>query len=588
MDPSKGTQGAPRSLPTGGEVVGWLVSALRFADLRAGTGAFSESTAKRVARADGAVSDEMRSKLLHALVDRFFSERYLASRGLDPVAAREHNTLVLAGLEGALSTWDAFVGLRNSIDREYAAGVDMAAAVEVFSDITPRIAAYLARFRKIVPASRFAWQWCSKPGIQMAFQLLLERSNVTPSDKELLRSSRIARNTLRDLKSGKAIPQEETILRLAGAFAKCDVESGDGHRVDELGLEVELRLACLVASVQSLLDPANLITVGLFIGPGEVAFLASDLRRYDASALAEIITQGMRWSRWPEVHERLKAQVIEPRLVSMIARIEADADKVHKKVCQFLSEGNESAAWRLMGDVFHAQARKMRGSMTHLHGWEKGMGGDLHRMLEDMGSFWESLAEGRKPPRCTASIDTMKAKGLCDHAIAPWLDLSQAEKSRLYEQAVETDPACAHVRMRAGMFFSEDPGRVDDAIRHLRAAMMLDPEETLAHTSLAVLLWQRGLLEEALSVIEAVATRPGASTMAVLLRGSLLIALERIAEAEGCFVSILDREPNNSPALAGRADVCQERGDRVGEARFRRLAALHGGSRPVRAFPKVG
>ena len=69
---------------------------------------------------------------------------------------------------------------------------------------------------------------------------------------------------------------------------------------------------------------------------------------------------------------------------------------------------------------------------------------------------------------------------------------------------------------------------------------------------------------------------------------SLLLALGRISEAEERFVLVLEREPNNSTALSGRADVCHERGDRTGEARFRRLAALHGGSRPIRAFLKVG
>lgn len=186
------------------------------------------------------------------------------------------------------------------------------------------------------------------------------------------------------------------------------------------------------------------------------------------------------------------------------------------------------------------------------------------------------------------SIDTMKAKGLCDQAIAPWLNLSQAERAELFEQAVEADPACAHVRLRAGMFFTDDPERVDDGIRHLRTAIMLDPEDSLAPSSLALLFFQRDQLAEALAVIEPVASSPNASTMARLLRGSLLLALGRTSEAEESFASILEREPNNSHALAGRADVCQKRGDRMGEARFRRLAALHGGSRPVRAFPKVG
>lgn len=201
-----------------------------------------------------------------------------------------------------------------------------------------------------------------------------------PSDKELLRSSKIARNTLRTIKSGEAIPQEETILRLADALAKCGVESGDGHPVDELGLEVELRLACLVASVQSLLEPVSFITVCLFTGPGEVAFLASDLRRYDTSALAEVISQGARWPRWPEVHERMKTKVIEPRLASMAAQVEAQVDTVHKKVEQLLSEGNEPAAWQMLAADFHAQARKMRESMAEMPGWEKGTAGELHRL----------------------------------------------------------------------------------------------------------------------------------------------------------------------------------------------------------------
>ena len=590
MERPEMTSGAPPRLPTGGEVVGWLVSALRFADLRAGTEAFSESTAKRVARAAAEVSDEKRSEVLRALVHRFFSDDYLASHGLNRDAAQQHNMVVLAGLEGALSKWDALVGMGNGMGREYAEAVVIHGAPEVLLDAALRIGAYLACFRKVIPASRFVWEWCSKPGIQGAFHTLLKRSTVPPSDNVLIRSAKIARNTLRDIKSGKSIPQEETILRLASAFSKHGVQNGDGTETDECGLELELRLSCLVGAIRALVASylKHPVMMGIGFSPKNIAFFASDLRRYDPSELATIVAQGVRCPRWTEIHARLSKGLLEPEMIAMARRIEAKVDSVYEKATQLLSTGDERAAHELIANDFRDQARMLQESMGHIPGWEKGTPGELHQFFEEMGSFWECLANGKEPSRNTRSIDTMVAKGLCEQIIAPWLNLSHAEKTRLVEEAVETDPACAHVRVRAGVFFRDDPTRHDDALRHLRVAVMLDPDDSMAASLLALTLFEKDQLSEALEAIEPAASGKRATAMAIQIRGTLLLALERFSDAEECFNSVLEREPKNPNALHGRADVCRARGDRAGEARYRRQAEIHGGSRPIQAFPRVG
>jgi tetratricopeptide (TPR) repeat protein len=312
------------------------------------------------------------------------------------------------------------------------------------------------------------------------------------------------------------------------------------------------------------------------------------LRRHDQHTLASIIAQGVRSSRWPEIHERFKRQVLEPQIAGEAARIQADVDRVYGRAFGLMREGKVADGLRLMAEDTRNQAKLLEEVAGRFPGWEKATPGDIHRFLGEMASVWDSLAEGKKPPRSTRSGDTLKAKALCDQPIVLWLGLDRAQSFRLFEQAVETDPACPYVRMRAGVFFSEDADRVEDAIRHLRVAIMLDPDESMAHCTLAVLLRQRDQVAEALEAIEPAAMRPDASSMAVLLRGELLLELGRAGEAEECFVSVLDREPWNSLALGGRASVCRARGDRTGEARFLRLATLHRGARPVQAFKKVG
>jgi tetratricopeptide (TPR) repeat protein len=475
-----------------------------------------DSEARREGRRGVAI--DRRKAFLRALIDGLFTGAYLQARGLDDDAAEQHNAIVGAALEESFSWWDHFVGALNHVDRPRRPMLVFMLGSVVFMSLSTRLGAYLAAFGRVAPAARFA---LAAFGVQ----------------------------------SG------------TGAASVCEIE-------------VELRLACLIAAVRDLLAQRPTLREQVAFDLVIVPFFAHDLRRYDLPSLAEIIVQGTEWPRWKEVHERLTSHVLLPQMMSIANAMKVEADQRLTEVERLL-EMDPPAAFRRAAEWAEQDAQRVRESAADRPGWEHTIAGDLVRLHEQHAALCRAAAEGREPPYLSFSDDTLRAKCLCEEAITPWNPLSREQKEKLLEQAVELDPACGHVRKRAAAFFAQDGTRAADAIRHLRAALLVNEQDNEARVSLAGLLLGERRYPEVLEVLEPAACEPDFLPEGLVYRGAALTELGRVDDGDACFDAILASNPRHVGALMGKAEVCRKSGDRRGAARFQREADFHAGRLPL-------
>ncbi|HRG98248.1 MAG TPA: hypothetical protein PLR99_18480 [Polyangiaceae bacterium] len=542
--------------------------------MRSGTLAISSSTAKRIAAAHPSISDDKVTALLTALVDALFTPSYVEARGLNGEQAAEHRAVLLAGLEAALTDWDRFATLLNIAGAGERAGIVPFLAVQFLGEIGIRIAAYLALHGRLVSARGRIPSWWEAPGIAKAFGWLREHGRATASDAQLRKKAQLQPHTFRDLRDGKRLPKEDTLLQLARAFARPSVDGMTAHETT-----FELRLACLVAEARQALAVHQDIRAAL----PSIAFYLSDLRRYSPVELAEIVAQGSQWPRWPEVHERYKV-VLVGRLVQLAMGMKAEADRSVEEL-ERVAQQDPAAALRLGATHCGKVAADMREAMSAFPDWERTTGGDMVRLLEEGAVMFSAVANDEPiPSRAGLDRDGFHAKALCETALAPWSDLSGAQREALYRQAVEADPANAEVRFQFGQFLALESRNVE-AIPHLKIAVMLDDTYLGARRDLADALFAAGEYAAVLSQVDTLESQEGPSSHSAFLRGGSYFHLGRVRDAHDVFAGVLRASPDDVRCLAGMSEVLEALGDPAGARRHRQRFELLSGQRPPRAIP---
>lgn len=571
------TPSSPILLPMASEAIAWIASALRLADVRAGNGAVSEATAKRLAGASASVSDVKTAALLNNLVDALFPDAYLRARGLDIQQAVDHRSVLMAGIEGGLVVWDRLASLANSINLERRAITMQVLGIALLGDLSARIGAYFALYGRSIPALRRLLDPHRSLSVAETLLRIRARARSKISDADLLRASKIERNTLRDLVRGQRLPREETILALARGLASLGIREADEQDATSHDLEFELRFASLFGRLHEELAADTSLHEAVASQAGTLRFYVSDLRRYAAAELAAIITCGTQWPRWSEVHARL-SEVIKGDLVRMVTTMEMNADRRAEKIHRE-SAGDLSAYFRLVAEDSRGLAAQTRESLSQIPSWERSSAGDIFNFHEQTAELWSALADDTEPSKFAPLGDAFRAKCLCEKAMAPWNNFTREKKDELYQTAVELDPACAYVRFQYATFLLEDSGTFAEAVRHLDVTVMLDDTYDEARLLFAEALIQAGNCMEALRQVDTLEERLGANAHVMSLRGYALLGIAQPAPAADAFARALDIAPRDVACHQGRARALRALGEVARARKHEQSAALFAGHR---------
>lgn len=577
------TPSSPLLLPMASEAIAWIASALRLADVRAGNGAVSEATAKRLASASASVSDVKTAALLNNLVDALFPDAYLRARGLDEQQAIDHRSVLMAGIEGGLLVWDRLASLANSTNPERRAITMQVLGIALLGDLSARIGAYFALYGRFIPALRRLLDPHRSLSVAETLLRIRARARSKISDADLLRASKIERNTLRDLVRGQRLPREETILALARGLASLGIREADEQDATSHDLEFELRFASLFGRLHEELAADPCLHEAVASQAGTLRFYVSDLRRYAAAELAAIITCGTQWPRWwSEVHARLSV-VLKGELYRMVNTMEMNAARRAEQIQQ-QSAGDPAAYFRLVAEDSRGLAAQTRESLSQIPGWERSSAGDMFNFHEQAAELWSALAGDTEPSGFAPLGDAFRAKCLCENAMAPWNNFTREKKDELYQAAVELDPACAYVRFQYATFLLEDNGAVTEAVRHLDVTVMLDDNYDEARLLLAEALIQAGNCMEALRQIDTLEERLGATAQVMTLRGYALLGIGQATPAADAFARALDIAPRDVACHQGRARALRALGEVARARKHEQSAALFAGQRSPKSI----
>lgn len=122
-------------------------------------------------------------------------------------------------------------------------------------------------------------------------------------------------------------------------------------------------------------------------------------------------------------------------------------------------------------------------------------------------------------------------------------------------------------------------GRVDDAIAGYRETLAIEPDHPKANNNLAVAFQQSGDLERAVDHYRRQLTVTPMDAQAHANLGTALLDLGRDEAADDAFARALELDPEWVLALEGRADVARARGDtQAAERGYRQALALEPGA----------
>jgi tetratricopeptide (TPR) repeat protein len=146
-----------------------------------------------------------------------------------------------------------------------------------------------------------------------------------------------------------------------------------------------------------------------------------------------------------------------------------------------------------------------------------------------------------------------------------------ATELTLWSDCVEKSPnkARPHVNLGAALYRER---RVDDAIRHFRKALVIDPEFAEAHLSLGLALKSKGQIEEAFTHVKKGIRINPHNFRAYLNLGDLFLEQNRFEEARASFEKALEIKPQNHAVYNSLGVVFSETGDRAKAMKYLNLA----------------
>jgi tetratricopeptide (TPR) repeat protein len=167
---------------------------------------------------------------------------------------------------------------------------------------------------------------------------------------------------------------------------------------------------------------------------------------------------------------------------------------------------------------------------------------------------------------------------------AQWLLVAMLYQpgEQVLRRAVELTPTDASAHSRYAIFLQQQ-GRLTEAVPHFRSAFDLAPRSTEHAYNLALALLHDGQAKDALAVLDKQASR---QADALALRGAVLNALERPAEAAAALRASVAADPNNADTLYDlvltllKADGSAEASKLLDSARrrFPRVAKIYAAS----------
>ncbi|WP_437900367.1 tetratricopeptide repeat protein [Sorangium sp. So ce124] len=575
----------PGPLPMRGGLLALLASAFRLRErIQDRPGGMSTTTAKRVLGDEPQVRSEKRAALVRVLLEALFTPDYLAARGLTRKEIYIHNELVAAALEDVLDRWDELARLLNpsALPADSFFFSSLLQSTGLLADVLVRCAAYLVLYRDIHSVLEAIPAWYQQPGLQGVYDDLVRRARRgVPSQERLRRDTRLDKRTLQAIRRGTGeLPQGETLVQLASAFATYDVASHTGGRLSAAEIELELRVACAVARVRAhaQTDPSLSVILGEHFA--HLRRLRSELRAYTRDELAVIVVRGMR-SPYADALRRVAQTHAIESIFSLVMQEEQRAARIHA----LINTQPEKAMREIAAEMSDMAQRVRRDLEQHEFLETSKVPRLLVRILEQGTALVTELTKS-PAERSTAteaafrslyeSNDELEAESLVLRALAPWEHLTAAAREALLREAVARSPSSVFARGYLADHLVRH-GRIDEAIAHLYAILGERPDDHETREHLALLLVEAAP-REALAEAEAALEHGGRTAASHYVHGECLIKLNRPSDAEASFQRALKMNPHHSPSLDGLSRCRRALGDEREARRLEQQAAFYGGA----------
>jgi tetratricopeptide (TPR) repeat protein len=263
-----------------------------------------------------------------------------------------------------------------------------------------------------------------------------------------------------------------------------------------------------------------------------------------------LLQRGTESDAWPKVEQAAK-EIWFARMLDWAQRIKANAARMMAEMPSNLpGVAREMAA----ADAAHVMFLSSIDPRPGADGPEKRMA-ELFANSRQLGLALAN--EAASPPEFrTELLAELRADALCMEAVAPWLGLSPQQQEERYRDAVAACDRSSYVHRSLGEHLLR-AGKIEEAMRHLRRSVELNPENDEGRERLALVHGAREEHDEVLALTD----RPTASPVLRATRAYTLLKTGDIGSAETLACEVLDGRPNDTLALRVLAACRRARGD---------------------------
>lgn len=548
-----------------GGVLSVLASAFRLRQvMMTSTAGVSEGAARHGLTDHRDIGHGKHVALLRGLVEQLFSRDYLTARGLDAEEAAAHNELVVGALDAILLTWDRFAAFANVVP-EHLERIDKLLGMELglSVDLPLILVAYGAVYGHLHPCLPHAGDWSKGPGLKRWWLALEGRATSPIKVSKLHGVGTLDSRTVRAFRDGKAVPKEGTIQFLAEQLAKHGIRAlGEERSATAAELEFELRVAVAAVQHRAIVERFTVAAPDDAIATN-FSMIRSVLE-HQPDVSEDLLRRGPASPLWAQIRPAVVG-VMVGRVHELAAALASDVSKRLETITT-----TPQAEWRRMAADCGERASFWRN-------FDKRPGADgpdkrSAEWFEGERDLWLALAENRLqdvPHGRKELAAEMQADGLCMEAVAPWLNLGPEQQEEKLRQAVRVCDSSPYAHRQLGQHLRHH-GRTDEAIRHLRRALELNPQNEESREALAFIYLDRNEFSEALAITN---VHPSTLTLRAV-RAHALVELGSVAEAQGLALELLDKSPRHPPTLRVLALCHRKTGDVLEAQKLERRADL--------------